>query len=299
VCPASSYVDASQYPYCPGNPPWFSGPIEDGNLCCYYTQTCIVGRPLMVSGELRLAPSVSSNDWCGFAEIRVEDLDPELRERVANAWLRDAQLEHASVAAFARLTLELLALGAPPDLVAASQDSSVDEILHAQLCYGVASRFAGRDLGPGRLPVGGALGDVSLEELARSTFEEGCVGETVAALVAATQARTARDPELVRVLERIAEDESRHAAFAWRVVRWAVKVGGKSVAQVIERELERALAAQLSFDEAQLDTGGLARFGRLSADELGRIRQECLRDVVTPCLRTLLSTEPAEQVAHV
>ena len=44
--------------------------------------------------------------------------------------------------------------------------------------------------------------------------------ETYGALVAAYQARTASDPELRTVLDRIARDEARHAALAHDVASW-------------------------------------------------------------------------------
>jgi hypothetical protein len=47
-------------------------------------------------------------------------------------------MEHASVAAFARFTLDLLALGAPADLVQSAQQALGDEIAHAELCFGLA-----------------------------------------------------------------------------------------------------------------------------------------------------------------
>jgi len=41
-------------------------------------------------------------------------IDPGLRAELGLAWADDALDEHASIAAFARFSLELLALGAPP-----------------------------------------------------------------------------------------------------------------------------------------------------------------------------------------
>jgi len=57
----------------------------------------------------------------------------------------------------------------------------------------------------------------------RSLYEiavEGCVRETFGALEATFQAKNANDPQIRRVMRRIAEDETRHAALAWRVAAW-------------------------------------------------------------------------------
>jgi hypothetical protein len=278
-----------------------SGPTTDGSLCCYTTTTCIVGRPLVVAGQVRAAPAVLRGDWTEPSELRVEHLDERARAWLAHAWLDDARLEHASVAAFARLTLELLALGAPAELVRAAQDASLDEIEHARLCYGIASRFGGADVGPGPLAVDGALGEISLAELARATFQEGCVGETVAALVAAEQARTTIDGSIARALDRISQEETRHAALAWRVVRWAISVGGDSIVRVVERALSDVLGetAPVAAAETEIDPELALAYGRLPPSELAAIRAEALRDVVVPCLRSLLGGAERATEAHV
>jgi hypothetical protein len=294
ACPSGGYVDLTDYPYCDGNV-WIAGGTEENGLCCYMTNTCVVGRPLVVAGEIRTAPSVLRSDWMNELELDANDLDDFSRARLTEEWLNDGRLEHASVAAFARLTLELMALGAPPELVRGAQESSIDEIEHAQLCFGIAARISGKAMGPGKLPVHGALSDVSLAEMARATFEEGCVGETIAALVAAAQARAARSGSLARIIEKIAEDESRHAAFAWRVVRWAIAVGGREVRNEIEKSFERIMttsAVPASTGIGQ-DRSAYRAFGRIDGDEAARVRAEALRDVIAPCVRALLAESAA------
>jgi hypothetical protein len=61
----------------------------------------------------------------------------------------------------------------------------------------------------------------SLEAVARWNAVEGCVRETYAALAASWQARRAGSAELRATFARIAEDETRHAALAWSIARWA------------------------------------------------------------------------------
>jgi hypothetical protein len=48
-------------------------------------------------------------------------LDPRTRAALARAWAQDGVEEHASIAAFARFTVLLLSVGAPPDFVEAAQ----------------------------------------------------------------------------------------------------------------------------------------------------------------------------------
>ncbi|MGH7439287.1 MAG: hypothetical protein ACRENE_26675 [Polyangiaceae bacterium] len=50
---------------------------------------------------------------------------------------------------------------------------------------------------------------------------EGCVRETFGALVAAWQATHAGDASVRATLQQVAREETRHAALAWEVARWA------------------------------------------------------------------------------
>jgi hypothetical protein len=50
---------------------------------------------------------------------------------------------------------------------------------------------------------------------------EGCVRETLGAVVGHYQAAHANDAHVRHTLERIAEDETAHAALSWAVAEWA------------------------------------------------------------------------------
>jgi hypothetical protein len=218
----------------------------------------------------RLAPSPTHT-------LASPALDPPapLRAALAAAWLEDARSEHASVASFARATLELLALAAPPALVAACQRAGLDEVEHARVCFALAAGYAGAARGPGPLPAV-APRPADLVRLACDTFVEGCVGETTAALAAARAARRCADPAVAAALARISDDEADHAALAWATVAWAAGRGGEPV-----RAALRALADRLHADvlaaaapPADPDADLLARHGRLDL----AARHACERD---------------------
>src|SRR5262249_10818235 len=137
----------------------------------------------LVGGVERKAGATDRADWGGA--LSVEAFAEGDRARLAEAWTEMGLMEHASIAAFARFTLELLALGAPRDLVARSNAAQVDETRHAELCFGVAAAFGGSAVGPGRLRVDGSLDDISLAKVVANVIREGCIGETIAALEAA------------------------------------------------------------------------------------------------------------------
>jgi hypothetical protein len=217
---------------------------------------------------------------------------PEARRRILAAhWSGMALLEHASIASFARFSLQLMAVGAPASLVEAAHRAALDEIEHAKLTFRLASRYEGRPLGPGPLPFdGGVAVDASLAALAAGTAREGCVGETVGAAEANALLERARDPEVRAALTIIARDEASHAELAWLTVRWALDQGDDSVSGAVSRafsdELQRPLAGSDSADVlAHADV--LADHGMWLPSALRSIRHRAIEEVVRPAYQAL------------
>jgi hypothetical protein len=215
-----------------------------------------------------------------------EGVNPSARARLAEEWTKIALMEHASIAAFARFTLQLMSLGAPADLVERSQAATSDETLHAKLAFTIASTYAGHPVGPGPLELRGALAESSLREIFVNVIREGCVGETVAAVEAAEAVEHAVDPVVRRALARIAEDELRHAELAWRFVRWAIETRGDELGALAWHELTAVR------DSGPLDDGILpvdirheARFSAI------RIVRVCARAILGPA--GILSCKPS------
>jgi hypothetical protein len=202
----------------------------DGHRAC--TPSGVCGRPFLVEDCARVASVVARGDWADgrLAGPRLDHLTADERATLAQHWTRMGQLEHASIAAFARFQLQLLALGAPPELVEACTQALADETAHTQLCFALASAYAGRALGPGPLDVDGSLNVTSLGDIVQLVIAEGCFGETNAALEALEARDTATDPLIADTYARIAADEQRHAELAFRFVRWALEQGGRAVA---------------------------------------------------------------------
>ena len=298
-CPEPNQINP-KYELCPGVYMIYSKPgVVPGNgKCCYNTYDgCAIGRPFLVDGEQRIAALRSGDDWCEKFETSASDtqINAATREALSNAWLDDASLEHASVAAFARLTLELMELGAPPELVAASQVASLDEVRHAQACFGLAERFGNQATTAAGLSMNNALSGTTIVELARTTFLEGCVGETLAALTASEARLGATDHRVLRVLGEVEKDEASHAALAWKIVRWALSLGGVEVRHAVEQAFTEALDTELSrvVDELpeSVDEETWKAMGRLSPRETKTLRIQGMREVVEPCLASLLAKD--------
>ncbi len=269
-----------------------SGPTWSADQCCYVVQpySFCSGRPFLVDDAMLAAPPrPGALGWSDPAALLpdVADLAPSERAALAEAWTRDGLLEHASVASFGRFALELLAVGAPAELVELAHHAALDEVRHARLCFGLAGAYAGTPVRPGAFPFAGQVEvSANLASVAARAAREGCVGETIAAVQAAEQRTRATNPAVRAALAVIAEDEARHAELAWRAVVWALGEGGEPV-----RAAVLAVLGDLGGGECEVvprGEGALDRHGRLDAEEQGRVAVRVLAEVVRPAARALL-----------
>jgi hypothetical protein len=263
-----------------------------------------VRRPFLVAGTTRAGGLRARSDW-GEADLDLDAatvLHPAARQALAAAWLEDGRQEHASIAAFARFTLMALSIGARPEHIAGAQRAALDEIAHARACFALARRYGGEDVGPGELSLDGALGALSLAELAVLTVHEGCVGETLGVELARQQLVGATDPLVVRALRRIVRDETRHAELAWSFVRWAIGAGDAALRADVARAFEAAARASRTMGlagdpDARFSLDWRAH-GRLTVAEVRSTVAAGLREVVDPCARALLGVSaPPERRA--
>lgn len=254
------------------------------------------GRPLYADGRSVVAPVEPGSGWVDgrvrAADLDVESLPPDAREALADAWRQDAQSEHASVASFARATLELMAVGAPPDLVAATQRASLEEIEHARICFDLASAY-GKPITPGDLPAAQPRG-LDVVGLAVAVLQEGCAAETVAALVADVGAGSCEISVVRTRLEQIAADESDHAALAWQTLAWLVRRGGEPVIEALRHaatDLEARLVVGEDDPSAPAPSPWLRRHGRLDAAAQRALQRQAWRELVAPLLERLCADE--------
>ena len=248
-----------------------TGPFFRGGQCCFDVcqgMAAPCGRPFVVQGHARVAGVVARTDWTA-CPIGLDD-GGRLRSLAARAWRDDAAQEHASIASFARLSLELLAHGAPPTLVAAAHQAALDEVDHARVCFAIATELSGAVLlGPAPLSLAGLSFDGDLASLAIRAAIEGCVGETIAALALSRAAASCNSPALAARLSKMADDELAHAALAWQCVAWGWgRIGAEERAAVA-----RALTVgevDAPFVNAS-DAPGWRSLGRLTRDDMREV----------------------------
>jgi hypothetical protein len=268
--------------------------VGEADTCCYEWATrCPGGRPLLVDGRPWLAALRPGHGWTAPLPASFTTPAPALPEhvrlRLAEAWLRDALAEHASIASFARARAELLGIAAPAELVQACERAAADEVEHARLCFALAERFGGPAVEPTALPDLGPRSSSPLT-VALDTFVEGCVGETIAAACARQAASLATDPVARAVLERIADDETEHAALAWRTIAWIIQREGALVLTAILARADALRAPHAPAPAADPDAAVLLACGRLDDRTLALTQALAWRELIDPLLATLRET---------
>lgn len=267
---------------------------QDGRLCTYeYTPwtCCGYGRPYLdQDGRPVEAPTAATPAWVqGLPQPELAGLSAAQRAALARFWEKNARAEHSSIAGFHRFALELLSHGAPPELVARAQAGAAQELHHAQLCFALASAYAGRGIGPAAMQLGAqAPLAADLAQLAAWTLRDGAIGETIAALLAQEALEQATDPAVRAALATIVRDETEHAELAWATLQWALQVGGAPVRAAIEEVL-----AQLEAPRGRDEDLAVPAHGLPSAEEEldGAVR--CVAEVILPVARALLDRSRA------
>ncbi|MCE9580862.1 MAG: hypothetical protein K8W52_47550 [Deltaproteobacteria bacterium] len=236
-----------------------------------------LGRPLRIGRRQVVANARRGEDWCVGPRPAADGLDAATRETLAALWLHDAQMEHASVPAFARISWMLAAVGAPPALHRAAQQAALDEIDHAERCFAIAAGYGGQPSTVAAMPeLAGALasGDDAIDTLVYESVVDGCQHEGFNADVAAAAADACDEPVVRATLQQVAIDEHAHAELAWRLIEWALAREDDRARQAVDRGLReldrRAIRPPLVGVPAALgaraDREALRKHGRLDQD---------------------------------
>ncbi len=278
-----------------------TGIVEaEAGTCCYTVVDCTppreecrscYGRPYIADAGVVSAPVVANDAWGPRAALTSElvpnlaGLSPEQRAALAEYWSDNARAEHSSIAGFHRFALDLLAHGAPPELLDRCVRAAADELAHARICYALASHYAGEALGPGPMPLGSSAPIAStLVELAVSTAREGCLSETSAAWLAYEMASATTDPAVRAALEQIAREEAEHAELAWMTLRWAIDVGGAEVEAAVAEVFASATPTRLSRSGI-----GVPEHGMLAGHEAQAVVERGFHELLVPVMRAAMA----------
>jgi len=268
--------------------------------------SCGWGRPLRARGQQVFPQLRSGSDWTAGPRPSREGLDDATALALEALWLHDAQKEHASVPAFARIGWMLAAVGAPADLMAWAHRAALEEVEHAQRCFALAAGYGGRTHSVEPLPdlllSGLELASDPLETLMRESLEDGCQLEEFNADVAADAALHCEEPVTRAVLEQIAREESSHAALSWALLEWAMARAPETAQRLLARaqrqllEVRRpvAVSGHIAHLVAPADSLALRRHGRVPDEQLQALWQHRLGETLLRLgqLRTLLEDGP-------
>ncbi len=270
-------------------------PFMQGDMCCTWALVefglVCPGRPFVVDGHARVPPVVEREDWSRPTAIEVDGLTVEQRTVLASAWAAEGCHEAASVASFSRFVLQLAAMGSPPSFVDAAQRALADEVEHAKTFFGLATAYGERGVGPGPLPVDGALEGLAAPiDIAVSLANEGCIAETISAMQLLEAARRCGDPRIRAALREIADQELQHAELAWSTLAWMLARGDDEMRAAVATAFINARGAvprSVSVSDA-LPADVLRAHGRLDAAARLQVAERALENVVEPTAATLL-----------
>jgi hypothetical protein len=248
------------------------------------------GRPFIdSSGEMLNAMPIfpyadekdmdlASVSWSGEVAFDHEEIcssdNTTLQNRylLGEEWTERSLGEHSSVASFAAFAIALMTNNAPSDLVEDAFTAGMDEIRHAKSSFAIASKLKGETVGPGPLPASKHNFGHDLTALALAVAREGCVDETLSAIVADLEVEDIRkvinegwqgsmysriEPDtlnwIMNEMRTIALEESNHAALAWRTLNWVCGVDSDAC-DAVHRDVFDEDSLEARFHDRALNT---------------------------------------------
>jgi hypothetical protein len=168
-------------------------------------------------------------------------------QAIQREWLRRVEAEYGSAALTHHLTLWLLQLTAPFELVRMGLAIVEDELAHAELSQAVHVAAGGSGMARlerGRLGLKQRPGEPLELALARVGLDAFCLGETVAVRLFARLRQGCSEPVALRALDRILKDEVRHRDFGWTLLEWLLSTPSREAvlalaAAELPRQFER------------------------------------------------------------
>jgi hypothetical protein len=151
---------------------------------------------------------------------------PPADDAVRGEWLRRTQAEYRSSAITAQVSLWLLQLGAPPQLIRQGLRIVNDELRHAELSHRVYRSAGGTEIPPlAREGLGLRATNAGLErDLTRAITQIYCLGETAAVRLFHRLREPCTVPVARAALDRVLRDEVRHRDFGWTTLEWLLSL---------------------------------------------------------------------------
>ncbi len=204
-------------------------------------------------------------------------MQPPADSSVQAEWLRRVEAEYRSGAHAQHLTLWLIQLGAPPDLIEQGLDVVRDELLHAELSdevYRAAGGTGAPQLNRDSLALARHAQEPLEFDVLRVAVEMFCLGETVAVRLFSRLRDQCSVSVARKALDQILLDEVRHRDFGWAMLEWLLST---PLAHEFRARLERELPTMLS--HVRRNYGGVA------LDKLGAAKLRSMAEAMSPAAR--------------
>jgi hypothetical protein len=215
------------------------------------------------------------------------------RARLAETWKRRSAAEYLAVSTFSILAIDLVAAGAPADVLSHCVRAQLDEIRHAELAVRMVEIYGGERIAPlpgmSKLPENRRV--PAVQQAVSNTLLVSCVSETYATTVLTATRDLTTDPVAHAVLTSIYSDEIMHARLGWSYLRYAIDRGGKGVVGAASAMVPRAIKGVATVVERERPVGevteAVRRHGLMTPAEERRVFADCVREVLVPGFQAL------------
>ena len=223
-----------------------------------------------------------------WEESTAHELTEEQRQHVGRTWKARTAAEHLAISTFSLLTLDLVAAGAPADILSMCLRAGIDEIRHAELCVRMVELYTGEKMWPrggmSRLPRNTEKPPGS--QAVGNTLLVSCVSETFATTLLAAAREQSHDPPTQEVLTAIYSDEIMHARLGWSYLRYTLTTGGQQAIDAAVEMVPRAVrgvcnVVELPRSDAPIPAE-LRNHGIMLPSEQRVVFSTCIREVIAP-----------------
>jgi hypothetical protein len=228
-----------------------------------------------------------------WEQSTVNELSLAERTRLAETWSRRSAAEYLAVSTFAVLAIDLVAAGAPADVLSLCMRAGIDEVRHAELCLRMIEIYGGKRVMP---PPGmSSLPDdperPKLHQALANTMLVSCVSETYATTVLTATRDLTTDPVAHAVLTSIYSDEVMHARLGWSYLRYGIERGGAGAIEAAAAMVPIALRGVANVVERERPVGEVTEavrgHGLMTPAEERVIYSSCVREVLVPGFEAL------------
>ena len=215
------------------------------------------------------------------------------RARLAETWKRRSAAEYLAVSTFSILAIDLVAAGAPADVLSHCVRAQLDEIRHAELAIRMVEIYGGSRIEPvagmSRLPDSQEMS--KLQQAVANTLLVSCVSETYATTILTATRDLTTDPVAHAVLTSIYSDEVMHARLGWSYLRFGIDKGGQKVIEAASAMVPRAIKGVANVIERERPIGevteAVRRHGLMTPGEERRVFSQTVREVLVPGFQAL------------